>query len=302
MSSNHARSPQISDRWLRIFNQTYETGSFTDAARRLDIGQSAVSHAIRHLESALGVRLFERGRNGVAVTEAGSRLREHVSAGFAELDRGVRTVMDLAHEETTVTLSVSTSLASFWLLPRLPACKRVLPHLELRCLTCDTDVDVGRDGADLWIPHGAGPWPGLDEVRFTSEEIMAVAAPTVAAMIDGNDPAALLHGPLLHLEERYSPRFDWQRWFDHHEVPYDGTLGGSRSNDYSLILQAALDGQGVALGWHHIVGPLLRDGRLMKIGDQSVRTDRPFTIVTRLAPTPAVAELRDWLIGAVAYG
>ena len=302
MNSDHASGSTVSDRWLRIFHATHEAGSFTGAAHRLGVGQSAVSHAMRNLESALGATLFERSRSGVALTDAGLRLRDHVEAGFAEIDRGVRGVRDLAREGTTVTLSVSTSLANFWLLPRLPECKRALPDLELRCLTCDTDVDVGRDGADLWIPHGAGPWPGLEETVFTDEEIMAVATPSVAATIGPGDPDTLLAAPLLHLEERYSPRFDWYRWFDHHRVSHGATLGGYRSNDYSLILQAALDGQGVALGWRHIVGSLLADGRLIAIGAETVRTDRPFTILTRSSPPPAVARLRDWLTAEAASG
>ena len=300
MNQDHVTVPEVSDRWLRVFHATHEAGSFTGAAHRLGVGQSAVSHAMRNLESALGVSLFERSRSGVALTAAGQRLRDHVEAGFAEIDRGVRGVRDLAREGTTVTLSVSTSLANFWLLPRLPECKRALPDLELRCLTCDTDVDVGRDSADLWIPHGAGPWPGLEESVFTDEEIMAVATPEVAETIGTGGPELLVTAPLLHLEERYSPRFDWYRWFRHHGVSHGATLGGYRSNDYSLILQAALDGQGVALGWRHIVGPLLADGRLTTIGTGLIRTERPFTIVTRSSPPPAVASLRHWLIDEAA--
>ena len=112
-----------------------------------------------------------------------------------------------------------------------------------------------------------------------------------------HDASRLLAGPLLHLEERYAPRFDWTRWFRHVGVDVVGELPGNRSNDYSLILQAALEGQGVALGWHHIVADLLTAGRLVEVGP-SVRTEQPFPILSRKRPALGAdaSALRDWLI------
>lgn len=106
--------------------------------------------------------------------------------------------------------------------------------------------------------------------------------------------------PLLHLEERYRPRFDWVGWFGHHGLQA-GSLPGDRSNDYSLVIQAALEGQGVALGWHHIIADLIGTGRLVALAEPLV-TDRPFAILhaARRAPRPDAVALRDWLVATMA--
>ncbi len=100
----------------------------------------------------------------------------------------------------------------------------------------------------------------------------------------------------MHLEERYAPRFDWLRWFHAQGVVAPTPLAGYRSNDYSLIVQGALDGQGVALGWMHIVKALIDNGRLVALAPP-LRTDKPFLILQRAdrpLPPGAIA-LRDWL-------
>jgi len=198
-------------------------------------------------------------------------------------------------------LSVSSSLASFWLMPRLPAFKREHPEVELRVLTTDADTGVGRDDADVWIPLGSAVPFGLDAVEFCVERVVPVAAPAVvadlAAWSDQDSLAdALAAAPLLSLEERYESRFDWHRWFALTDRTIDPGPQGYTSNDYSLVVQAALDGQGVALGWFHIVADLVADGRLVALGEP-VETSSPFQILTRsdVALSAAADALRHWL-------
>jgi len=203
--------------------------------------------------------------------------------------------------DAAVTLSVSSSLASFWLMPRLPGFKRQHPDIELRVLTTDADAGVGRDDADLWIPLGGTVPVGLDAVQFCVERVVPVATRSVAAALaawsDQESLAdALVNAPLLNLEERYEPRFDWHRWFALTGRATGPNAQGYTSNDYSLVVQAALDGQGVALGWMHIVADLLDDGRLVSLGEP-VDTSSPFHILTRsgVDPSPAAAALQRWL-------
>lgn len=295
--------PAVSEAWLRAFDAAVRAGSFTAAAAELGVGQPAVSHAVSRLEQAVGAALFERSRSGVAPTEVGAVLAEHVRAGFRELDRGVALVRERAGEPSVVTLSVSTSLAAHWLMPRLAEFKAAHPDVDLRCITNDSDRSVGRDGADLWVPLGAGPWPGLATWHFVDEEVFPVASPDVAArLVAGDTP--LEAAPLLHLEERFRPRFDWARWFaETRSGPAAGRLAGERSNDYSLILHAAMAGQGVALGWRHIVEPLIAQGRLVAVGDRRVATDEPFVLVAEDdEASPSVDALRTWLVDAMASG
>lgn len=271
-------------------------GSFTGAALALGLGQSAVSHAVARLERSLGVELFERRRDGVVPTAAGQALVDRVTPALAEIDAAVDAAMQ-SPADGTVTLSVSTSLAAYWLTPRLPEFKLAHPDIELRVLTTDTDREVGRDDADLWIPLGPVDDPSLDSVPFCAERLIPVAAPELATSLEATDPVSLRSAPLLHLEERYRSRFDWQRWFEHHGIGVEGGLPGDRSNDYSLVLLGALAGTGVALGWEHIVRELLDEGRLVAVGP-SVETGVAFPLLARRNRplAPAAQTLRAWLL------
>ncbi|MEM9519689.1 MAG: LysR substrate-binding domain-containing protein [Actinomycetota bacterium] len=285
-----------SDRGLRAVVAVARAGSFTGAAHDLGIGQSAVSHAVARFERALGVALFDRRRDGVVPTAAGLMLVERVEPALADIDAAVEAAAQTP-ADGSVTISVSTSLAAYWLTPRLPEFKREHPEVELRVLTTDTDREVGRDDADLWIPLGAVDRADLESVPFCAERLIPVAAPSLAAELDLRDVAALREVPLLHLEERYRPRFDWSRWFAHHDVAVEGVLPGDRSNDYSLVLLAALAGTGVALGWDHIVRELIDEGRLAPVGP-AVETGVAFPLLSRRGRplTPAATTLRRWLL------
>ncbi|MEM9464915.1 MAG: LysR substrate-binding domain-containing protein [Actinomycetota bacterium] len=289
-------SSAASDRGIRVVVAVAHAGSFTGAAHELGIGQSAVSHAVARLEQALGIDLFERRRDGVVPTAVGEVFVARVAPALAEIDAAVEAAME-SPADGTVTLSVSTSLAAYWLTPRLPEFKRRHPEIELRVLTTDTDREVGRDGADLWIPLGTIDDPTLDSTPFCAERLIPVAAPDLAAQLALDDPAALRSAPLLHLEERYRPRFDWPRWFAHHGVEVPGVVPGDRSNDYSLVLLSALAGTGVALGWEHIVRALVDQGRLVEVGP-AVDTGVAFPLLSRSgrALAPAAAALHDWLL------
>lgn len=289
-------SSPTSDRGLRMAVAVASAGSFTGAALALGLGQSAVSHAVARLERSLGVELFERRRDGVVPTAAGQALVDRVTPALAEIDAAVDAAMQ-SPADGTVTLSVSTSLAAYWLTPRLPEFKLAHPDIELRVLTTDTDREVGRDDADLWIPLGPVDDPSLDSVPFCAERLIPVAAPELAASLEATDPVSLRSAPLLHLEERYRSRFDWQRWFEHHGIGVEGGLPGDRSNDYSLVLLGALAGTGVALGWEHIVRELLDEGRLVAVGP-SVETGVAFPLLARRHRplAPAAQTLRAWLL------
>lgn len=291
----------VSDRNLRAFVEAARFGNLTRAAQHLGLGQPAVSHAISRLEAGMGVRLLERSRTGVVPTPIGAELLGTVEAAYRSIDAAVRWAMT-PQNEGDVGISVSTSLASWWLLPRLPEFKRNHPEVSLRLVTADADESVDPDSVDLWIPLGPVHRPDLVATPLCTEAIVPVAAPELARHYPRpRTPAQLLDAPLLHLEERYVPRYDWIRWFAHHNVTAPTRLPGDRSNDYSLVLQAALDGQGVALGWMHIVADLIADGRLVPLSPPVV-TQQPFTILHHASRplSPGAEALRQWLIAAMA--
>ncbi len=283
---------------LVTFEAAARTGSFTRAADELSISQPAISHAMRELETELGVSLFERRHKGVEATGAGRYLLEQVSLGLTLMDQALREVrtMTAAHQ---VTLAVSTATATWWLLPRVARFKQLHPEIELRCITTDTDLDLTRERIDLAIALGSGEFPKHRRWRFVDEEVFPVCSPAFLARLGTiADVQALTRAGLLHLEERYRPRLGWSDWLARFGVALERNTKLFRFNDYSVVLQAAIEGQGVALGWRHLVAPLLEQGLLVRPIPQSVTTDQPIYIVASRAGQlrdDAVA-LRDWLM------
>lgn len=296
-----ASDGRVSDRGLRIFATAASMGSLTAAARRLGLGQPAVSHAISRLERTLDTRLLDRDTTGVITTAAGQALLAEIQPAFAQIDEALASTRAARGEVDTVSISVSTSLASWWLLPRLAEFKRSNPEISLRLVTADADTDVDISSLDLWIPLGLVDRSDLDAVTLCEEQVIPVASPALANSLDHSSPAALIEAPLLHLEERYEPRFDWYRWFDHHHVRTPRHLNGDTSTDYSLVLHGALDGQGVALGWGHIVSDLIADGRLVALAPAIV-TETPFVVLSsnRRPLSPGATALRRWLVTQLA--
>lgn len=297
----------VSDRGLRTFVTTVRSGSLTAAARSLGLGQPAVSHAIARLEDAIGAPLLVRSRTGVSPTPVGEALLAELEPALARIDAAVETARGHRHDPT-IALLASTSLATWWLLPRLPDFKRSHPDLPLRLVTTDTDAGVDMSSFDLWIPLGLVDRPSTETTVFCEEALVPVCSPALAEQLGlprrvRQDPTALRTAPLLHLEERYTPRFDWPRWFAAHGIDDQGTLLGDRSTDYSLVLHAALGGQGVALGWVHLVHDLIADGRLVALGEPLV-TDQPFVVLTdeRQPLSPGARALRDWLVDSMREG
>lgn len=281
-----------------VFESAGRHGSFTRAAEELGISQPAVSHAVRLLETELGIVLFDRRQKGVRPTQAGQYLLEQMSAGLTQIYQALREVR-LRHAEHQVTLVVSTATATWWLLPRIARFKQLHPRIELRCITTDRDLDLSRERIDLAITLGSGKFDNYQRWHFVDEEIFAVCSPRLlqshGAIKDVKDLARM---PLLHLEERYKARIDWAAWLRHFGVVKKSSQKMFRFNDYSIVLQAAIEGQGVAQGWRHIVEPLIQQGLLVRPLPLSVTTDQPFYII---APKDRelrsdVEHLKKWLI------
>jgi LysR family transcriptional regulator, glycine cleavage system transcriptional activator len=287
---------------LVAFEAAARHGSFTRAAEELRISQPAISHAIRALEEQLGVSLFERRHKGVHATEAGAYLCEQVTMGLTLVEQALREVRQMS-SASQVTLSSSTATATWWLLPRIARFKQAHPEVELRCITSDLDLDIERERIDLAIAQGAGEFPRNRRWRFVDEEVFPVCSPRyLERHIERHGaiatPQSLTRATLLHLEERYRPRLDWTGWLARFGVK--PARGGRQFgfNDYGVVLQAALEGQGVALGWRHIVAPLVADGRLVRLVAESVTTDNPIYLIAARSGhlRSAAVKLRDWLL------
>ncbi|WP_419907669.1 LysR substrate-binding domain-containing protein [Hoeflea sp.] len=238
--------------------------SFTEAAGELNVSQPAVSLSVKKLEQALGTQLFERGHRSIRLTEAGERFYADVSFGLMHILNSADTVA--SRPEDHVSLSCSTAFAHYWMLPRLATFRRDNPDIDIRLQTTDKDIDIAEEGLSFGVRLGSGQWPGCQALRLGPEIIYPVCSPAyLEAAGRPVDAAGLLSHELIHLEEPFRPRAGWRDWFAAQGLDYVDTGGGLRLNDYALVIQAAIAGEGIAHGWDHIVETVVRQGLLERL-------------------------------------
>ena len=283
---------------LFAFEAAARLGSFTRAAEELGVTQAAVSYSVRRLERELGTPLFDRRHRRIEPTENGRRFFSDVTMGLLHIARSAEDLRRL-HRGGHVTLSASTAFSSYWMLPRLAWVKRDLPDIDVRLQTSDKDVDLRQEGISLGIRRGLGEWREYEARAFETEEVFAVCSPDyLEASGRPAGPGELRGATLIHLEEPYRPCPTWADWFAHQGLAYEEPAHGLRLNDYALAIHAALEGQGILMGWRHLVGHLLASGALVKAVAENYRSDYAFYVVwPRGQPlNEGSAALRDWLI------
>lgn len=288
---------------LIAFEAAGRHGSFTRAAEELAMTQAAISFAIRNLERDLGVPLFTRRHRSIELTEAGKRFHADVSLGLMHIRKSAEE-LKAQGSDRHVTLSASTAFASYWMLPRLARFREDLPDVDLRIQTSDRNVDLRREGLPLGIRDGApGSWTGCADRLLVEEAVTAIVGP---GYVEANGlPAdaaeiAAAHR-LIHLEEPFRPAVDWEDWFRGIGVTPPSRAKGLLINDYVLVVQAVIGGQGIALGWTHLTGPLVDQGLLLQASDHVHRTGLGFHVVWPDDPpiSTNATRVRDWLLSDV---
>ena len=289
---------------LVVFEAAARHGSFTRAAKELNVSQPAVSLAVKQLESALQVPLFSRGHRSITLTPAGEMLVQDVSSGFSRM---LETALRLRRQGQGghVTLSVSTAFANYWMVPRLAHFHRRNPGLDLRLQTTDKDLDLAEEGLSLGVRRGEGAWRGYATALIASEELIAIASPRFAESHPEITTLDTLAGQrLIHLEEPFRPRPTWGDWFTAMGGTYRDSGLGLRLNDYALVIQAAMAGEGIALGWRHIVEGLLEQALLVRIGPWAWQSTMGFYLIwsNRVELSAQAEVVRDWVIEAARAG
>ena len=296
--ADHHRLPPL--KCLLSFEAAARLSNFTAAARELGSTQPGVSQRIGELEADLGVPLFDRQHRGVALTADGRRLFEAVRHGLAELGS---VAAHIRERRTRQVLAVATDFgfATYWLMPRLPRLGELMPELDVRIVTAQQAVDPVREPVDAVIAFGTGHWPGCRADLLFPEEVLPVCSPALRKRLRG--PAAIAAGPLLHLEGPGQGRWlDWAGWFARRRLqPRAGAKRLSFTN-YPLLLQSAIAGQGLALGWLPLVNGLLGSGQLVAACEEVVRTDSGCYLVQSEAARrrPAARRFRDWIVAECA--
>jgi LysR family glycine cleavage system transcriptional activator len=279
---------------LKAFEAAARHESFTRAAAELFVTQGAVSHQVKALETELGIKLFNRERQRLIITEAG---KEYLVVIRDALDRISLGTERLLQRQSAGVLTVSTSpdFAAKWLVHRLGHFLEAHPEIDLRVSATMHHVDFSREEVDIAVRHGDGNWPGLETVRLSSEQLFPVCSPK---LLTGRKrltkPSDILNYPLIHMDTRA----DWKKWFQAADVDDANAIHGPLLNRASMVVDAAINAQGIALARTTLSAFDILNGRLVRPFAEALRLSKTYWIVCPKATVtlPKIQTFRDWLI------
>ena len=283
---------------LKAFEAAARHGSFTKAADELAVTQGAVSHQVKALEAELGLRLFNRERQRLVITEAGRTYLEVVRDAFDRLAMGTNRLLQL-QKAGVLTVTTSPNFAAKWLVHRLGRFVETHPEIDLRVSASAQHVDFAREDFDLGIRHGDGTWPGLHVTRLCAEELFPVCSPKfVRGRSALRKPADLSRVTLLHVNDRRH----WMKWLEAAGVASNGLERGPIYNQAHMAIDAAIDGQGVALARTALAAWDLASGRLLRPFPLALKAPYGYWIVCpkTTADLPKIKTFRDWLLAEAA--
>ena len=274
--------------------------SFTLAAHHLCVTQGAVSRQIRHLEDHLGVVLFNRQKRQISLTPKGLEYYHQVHSALEQIAKTTQAIKTPI-EDQQITIAASHAVASFWLMPRISEYSRAFPDVDIRLLVADNIADMGTSEYDCSIGFSSVK-PAYTRVdRLFNERVFVVCSPDFLAQHKHLSPQTLLATRQLVLDNPTSGWFNWAQWFEgltmapvvpQHKVTF---------SHYNMLIQAAQQGQGVALAWDHLLDDYLNAGSLVKAFDEVLETQAGFYLMISDtgAQKPALADFRLWLMAAV---
>jgi DNA-binding transcriptional LysR family regulator len=298
MVTRHYRLPSLTA--LAAFEASARHRSVQRAAAELNVTPGAVSRQIRALEEELGVPLFGRTPKGLTLTADAEALYAVLAQAFGRTAEAVQAIRS-GNRARRVTLACTHAFAAQWLMPRIGAFWRRHPEISVDHLISDDAREFRRAEVDLRVRYGFGAWPDETSVPLMTETIYPVASPEFARQHSGCAPADIPDLPLLHVDWADAEWTGWDELLRRAGVPH-GALPGRRFSTLGVVLQACQDDQGVAVGWHRLVRPLIAEGRIVPFTDLRIPAPGAYHLswnASRELGEPG-RTLRDWLLAAAA--
>ena len=285
---------------IRGFVAVARRMSMTLAAQDLCLTQSAVSRQIQALEEHLGTPLLIRKHRAIALTAAGEELL-HLASPW--LDRLAEYSASLHEHIRPVTITAPISVTSLWILPRLGAFQDAHPTIDVRVSANNRMLNLKQEGIDFAIRYARSSDVPPDAVQLFGEKIMPVASKKMAARAFRN-PRALLNEVLLELDERALPWLRWSDWLVAMGMPNAKPKAYRHLNQYDQVVQAAIEGHGIALGRVALVLPMLNDGRLVAMDPRGLgNSDYAYWLIgDSRSQREEVRVFRNWIIKEVRDG
>lgn len=295
MKLSRSRMPDLAA--LQAFEAAARHGSFTRAAVELNLTQSAVSRQIKDLEAQLGIALFERVRQRIVLSHAGAQLRPEIERLLAGLEH--LTLRAASRRDVTGHLAVSTlpTFGSRWLTPRLPRFLAQHQGVQISLLSRDGHFNLDEAGVDLAIHYGKPAWPGATCRYLCAETVLPVAAP---ALIEPGE-AFPQEAPLLHMESR---PMQWPEWLSANGQEIGRGFQGHRFGQFSLLIEAATAGMGVALLPSYLIEREVSQSLLRIIPGIPLVTEAAYYVVIpdERASDPLPTAFQAWITAQVGTG
>ena len=287
---------------LRAFEASARYLSFTKAAEELNVTPAAVSQQVKSLEEYFGVQLFKRLTRALMLTDSGQLVLPILQEGFdklAEADRILRSRQD----KRILTVSLAPSFGAKWLVPRLDRFRRAYPDYDIRIDATDTRADFRRDNVDIALRYGRGDYRGVVSECLISDTAVPVCSPRLLEHEHPlREPADLRYHTLLHIqwkmENDAAP--NWRMWLKAAGLTDIAFDRGPQFSMESMAIQAAIEGQGVALISTALVDEDIAARRLIHPfpDDVNQQTNFSYYLVYPEAhlQRPKVAAFRDWVM------
>ena len=282
---------------LKCFEAAGRLLSFTDAAGELNVTQAAISHQIKVIEEFLGVSLFERYPRRLALSEQGKALLPDVTEAF---DRVAQAISSLSQEKHSNLISVrlAPSFAAKWLSPRLKYFWLQFPEIDLCLFHTHGAVDFEREEIDIAVTYGKGDWPGVVADKLLGLDFFPVCSPSFLR----NDKPLTELDNLRYYSLLHDANYEcWRDWIELAGVQGIDSNKGTIIDDTNVLIQAAIDGQGIALGSTTFVEDHLESGKLIKPFDINLVNEFCYYVVCPEShlKNPAVRAFKEWLLSLV---
>ncbi|NVK24400.1 MAG: transcriptional regulator GcvA [Gammaproteobacteria bacterium] len=282
---------------LKAFEAAARNLSFTKAAEELFVTQAAISHQIKLLEDHLSMKLFMRRNRSLLLTEEGQSYYLDIKDIFANLYEATEKLLTRG-AKGSISIALTPSFAIQWLIPRLTKFNQLYPDIDVKIKAVDHEDNSLTDDVDVAIYYGLGHWQGVHSDKLHTEFMLPVCSPL---LLNGDkplaEPADLQHHTLLH----DMTRTNWNEWIKQAGVRDINVNQGPIFSHSSMVLQAAIHGQGVALGHNILAKPEIESGRLITPFNQVLISKNAYYLVCREAQieSPKIATFRSWLIDEV---
>lgn len=295
---------------LRAFEASARHESFSIAAAELNVTPAAVGQLVRSLEEWLGAPLFHRsfsGRARLVATETAQRALPDIRAGFDRLSLGLERLRD-GSANGVLTVTTSPAFAAKWLLPRIDRFQALRTDTDVRLDTSLKLLDFAAQGIDIGVRYGAGTWPGLTAEKLMDEEIYPVCSPMLLRQPPLLRTPADLGGHTFIQDlsvDAQAGFATWDIWLEKAGVRDVAMKRGLRINNSAAVLQAAIDGHGVALARSIMARDDLAAGRLVRLFPEiTLASTLAYYVVYRpeCATLPKLVAFRDWLLGEASQG